>query len=178
MNLRDLAGAERSAGRPRLDERRYRDALGSFATGVTIITTQGITNPYGMTANAFSSVSLDPPLVLVCAVSGREGSRSIQANGVFAVNVLAADQERLSRNFASHERPRGHEGFSGIPTRTDVTGSPIIEGVVAYFDCRLVAAYEAGDHIIFIGQVVSLGLDDTTDPLLFHRGEYRALPKG
>jgi flavin reductase (DIM6/NTAB) family NADH-FMN oxidoreductase RutF len=159
------------------DEQAFREALGCFATGVTVITTQGVTHPYGMTANAFSSVSLDPPLVLVCVESGREGSRSIQANGVFAVNVLATHQESLSRFFASVERPRGSKGFTGIPYGVDKTGSPVLEDIVGHFDCHLVAAYEAGDHIIFIGQVLSLGMDPDREPLLFHRGRYTSMPE-
>ena len=156
-----------------VDERSFRDALGCFATGVTIITTKGTTHPYGMTANAFSSVSLQPPLVLVCVMSGREGSRSIGANGVFAVNILGAHQEDLSRYFARSERPRGPEGFADIPYHSDVTGSPILEGVAGYFDCHLVDAHHAGDHIIFIGQVLSLATDPSVPPLLFYRGRYR-----
>lgn len=164
-----------SARRTPVDERLFRDALGCFVTGVTIITTQGTTHPYGMTANAFASVSLNPPLVLVCVMSGREGSRSIEANGVFAVNVLGVHQEALARYFASSERPRGHEGFADIPYRPDVTGSPVLEGVAGHFDCDLVAAHEAGDHIIFIGEVRSLAVDPAMPPLLFHHGKYRRI---
>jgi flavin reductase (DIM6/NTAB) family NADH-FMN oxidoreductase RutF len=170
--------ADRAAGNAEsFDEQVFREALGCFATGVTVITTQGVTHPYGMTANAFSSVSLDPPLVLVCVESGREGSRSIQANGVFAVNVLGTHQEELSRFFASVERPRGSTGFAGIGYGVDRTGSPVLDDIVAHFDCHLVAAYEAGDHIIFIGQVLSLGMDPEREPLLFHRGKYSSLPR-
>src|SRR5437588_2706522 len=89
--------------------REFRDAVGSFATGVTVITSQGTDHPYGMTANAFSSVSLDPPLVLVCVIKGTEAAAFIEQNGVFAVNVLAEDQEPISRFFASKERPRGSQ---------------------------------------------------------------------
>lgn len=152
-----------------------RSALGAFATGVTVITTRGVDHPYGMTANAFSSVSLDPPLVLVCVISGTEGSVNIERNEVFAVNILNSEQEPLSRYFASRDRPRGRDAFRDIPHRTATSGSPILEGSAGYVDCHLTASHEAGDHVIYIGEVVALGLDPDTDPLVFHNGDYRFL---
>src|SRR5437773_1202712 len=115
--------------------RDFRSTLGAFATGITVVTTQGPDHAYGLTANAFTSVSLDPPLVLVCVANGTRGSESIQQNGVFAVNILGADQEPYSRFFASRDRPRGYEAFSQVPHRTEITGSPILEGVAGYLDC-------------------------------------------
>lgn len=155
--------------------REFRDALGSFATGVTVITTQGTEHPYGMTANAFSSVSLDPPLILVCVISGTEGSTWIEKNGVFAVNILSVDQEPISRYFASKDRPRGWEAFQEISHTRAASGSPILDETVGYLDCRLVASHEAGDHIIFIGEVMAIGVNPDVSPLLFHRGKYRYL---
>ena len=155
--------------------RDFRSAVGSFATGVTVVTTEGPQQAYGLTANAFSSVSLDPPLVLVCVNSGTRGSESIQHNGVFAVNILGEDQEPYSRHFASRERPRGKDAFAHIPHRTDITGSPIIEGAAGYLDCRVAASHLAGDHIIFIGEVLAIGFDPNTRPLVFHQGQYRLL---
>jgi flavin reductase (DIM6/NTAB) family NADH-FMN oxidoreductase RutF len=153
--------------------RELRDALGTFATGITVITTKGSDHPYGMTANAFSAVSLDPPLVLVCVIKGTEGAESIAQNGVFAVNILSEDQEPISRYFASRDRPRGWEAFRQISHRTAATGSPIIDDTVGFFDCRLHAAHEAGDHIIFIGEVVAIGQAPESMPVLFHKGKYR-----
>jgi flavin reductase (DIM6/NTAB) family NADH-FMN oxidoreductase RutF len=150
-----------------------RKALGTFATGVTVVTTQGETHPYGMTANAFSSVSLDPPLVLVCVMSSAAGSEHICRNGVFSVNILAADQEPLSRYFASKNRPRGRDAFSEVSHRTSVSGSPIIDDVAGYLDCRLQAVHEAGDHQIFIGEVLELYFAPASEPLIFHAGRYR-----
>jgi flavin reductase (DIM6/NTAB) family NADH-FMN oxidoreductase RutF len=155
----------------------FRGALGSFATGVTVITTRGEDHAYGMTANAFSSVSLDPPLVLVCAKSGAEGSQYIDQNGVFAVNILAADQEPVSRYFSSKDRPRGSDAFKDVDHRTEVTGSPVLEGVVGYLDCRLHQSHTVGDHEIFIGEVLALEIDQDKEPLLFHGGGYRWLAK-
>jgi flavin reductase (DIM6/NTAB) family NADH-FMN oxidoreductase RutF len=153
----------------------FRDALGAVATGVTVITTRGEEHAYGMTANAFSSVSLDPPLVLVCTRLLSEGSEHIDRNGVFAVNVLAADQEPLSRYFSSKDRPRGIDAFRDVPHTTVATGSPILDGVAAYLDCRLHTAHEAGDHRIFIGEVLALDAHAELEPLLFHGGSYKLL---
>jgi flavin reductase (DIM6/NTAB) family NADH-FMN oxidoreductase RutF len=154
----------------------FRSALGSFATGVTVITTSGEDHAYGMTANAFSSVSLDPPLVLVCAKSGAEGSDHIERNAIFAVNILAADQEPLSRYFSSKDRPRGRDAFKDVPHTTVVTGSPVLDGVVSYLDCRLHESRTAGDHEIFIGEVVALETFER-EPLLFAGGTYALVQK-
>lgn len=152
-----------------------RTALGTFATGVTVITTGGTTDPYGMTANAFSAVSLDPPLVLVCVKSDSQGSEYIKQNGVFVVNILTAEQEPISRYFASRDRARGAESFSQIPHRSVASGAPVLEGTNAYLDCWLHHSYSAGDHVIFIGEVRALGIDPEARPLLFHGGRYRYL---
>lgn len=153
----------------------FRSTVGAFATGVTVITTDGEAGVYGMTANAFSSVSLDPPLVLVCVISGTTGAETIEQNGAFAVNVLGTHQEGISRFFASRERPRGRDAFREFGHSTAVTGSPIIQGSAAHLDCRLATAHEAGDHLIFIGDVVALGVDPEVRPLLFHGGGYAVL---
>lgn len=167
-----MAELDQAAGTQAFTAKDFRSALGAFATGVTVITTQSADHPYGMTANAFSSLSLDPPLVLVCVSSGTEASQTIERNGVFAVNVLGAEQERLSRYFSSKDRPRGTEAFKEISHRRGSSGSPILEGVAAFLDCRVTARHVAGDHIIFIGEVLALGVDPSVDPLLFHLGRY------
>ena len=154
-----------------------RRALSAFATGVTIVTTRGPAGDHGMTANAFSSVSLDPPLVLVCVARDSSGRTVIAGNGVFAVNVLAAEQEELSRRFARRERPRGTATFTGVEHRAESTGSPVILGAAAYLDCRLQATHQAGDHVILVGSVERLGRDEAAAPLLFHGGRYRELPE-
>jgi flavin reductase (DIM6/NTAB) family NADH-FMN oxidoreductase RutF len=156
----------------------FRSAVGSFATGVTVVTTRGEEHAYGMTANAFSSVSLDPPLVLVCVISQSEGSEHIRRNGCFAVNVLKADQEPLSRYFASRERPRGRDAFGEVPHRVAASGSPVLEGAIGYLDCRLHTSHDAGDHEIFIGEVLELGFDPEGEPLVFHGGRYKLVATG
>jgi flavin reductase (DIM6/NTAB) family NADH-FMN oxidoreductase RutF len=153
----------------------FRQALGAFATGVTVITTRGEDHLFGMTANAFSSVSLDPPLVLVCVISGTTGAEVIEQNGMFAVNILGAHQEPISRYFATKDRPRGLEAFDEIPHATAATGCPIIEGAAGYLDCRLHAAHEAGDHIVFIGEVLAIANDPNVEPLVYHGGRYRVV---
>jgi flavin reductase (DIM6/NTAB) family NADH-FMN oxidoreductase RutF len=164
-----------SGGSASFSSRDLRDVLGAFPTGVTVITTQGEDHAYGMTANAFSSVSLDPPLVLVCVIKGTEGAENIQRNGCFAVNVLDLQQEAISRYFASKERPRGRDAFKEIAHSRAHTGSPVLDGSVCFLDCRLYASHEAGDHIIFLGEVLEIGVDPQATPILFHRGKYRQM---
>lgn len=167
--------AQRSDSRA-FTTRDFRDTLARFATGVTVVTTRGQDHSYGMTANAFSSVSLDPPLVLVCISLSAAGHEMIRRNGVFAVNILGVDQEPLSRFFASKDRPRGRDAFLGIPHREALTGAPILDGVAGFIDCQVHAVHEVGDHLIFIGEARALGYDPEVTPLVFHAGSYAALP--
>lgn len=157
--------------------RDFRNAVGAFATGVNVITTRGDEHSYGMTANAFSSVSLDPPLILVCVGQSADGREAIERNGVFAVNILSDQQEPLSRYFSSKDRPRGRDAFRDVDHREAVTGSPIINGVCGYLDCKLHTSHEAGDHVIFIGEVLALESDGDISPLCFHGGGYGLLHK-
>jgi flavin reductase (DIM6/NTAB) family NADH-FMN oxidoreductase RutF len=155
--------------------RDFRNAVGAFATGVTVVTTRGEEHAYGMTANAFSSVSLDPPLILVCVITQSEGRDQIAGNGVFAVNVLAADQEPISRYFASRDRPRGRDAFRDVPHRIGASGSPLLEGATCCLDCRLHADHDAGDHRIFIGEVLEIEHHPEREPLVFQGGRYALL---
>lgn len=151
--------------------RALRDAAGVFATGVTIVTTRdGAGNPVGFTANSFASVSLDPPLVSFNLARGAHCFPVFAAAPHFAINVLASGQEALSNHFAG----RDEEKWRGIPFTEWMTGSPILEGVLASFDCECHARFEGGDHVVFLGKVVRLSWQDG-DPLLFFRGAYREL---
>lgn len=171
-----MTQVSREGGRAlKFGSKDLRNVLGAFPTGVTIVTTGGEDEPYGMTANAFTSVSLDPPLVLVCVNRRAQASELIPRNQAFAVNILTADQEPLSTYFASSSRARGREAFAEIPHRSVVTGSPVIEDAAAFLDCRLASRHEAGDHNIFVGEVVAIGLDPEAIPLVFHGGRYRSL---
>jgi flavin reductase (DIM6/NTAB) family NADH-FMN oxidoreductase RutF len=153
----------------------FRATVGSFATGITVVTTYGEQHGYGMTANAFSSVSLDPPLVLVCVITPSEGADHITRNKCFAINVLGADQEPISRYFASRDRPRGRDAFAEVSHRIGASGSPILDGALGFLDCRLHTSHDAGDHVIFIGEVLELGVASEGAPLIFHGGGYRML---
>jgi flavin reductase len=151
----------------------FRKAMGSFATGVTIITVDLEGEVHGMTANAFTSVSLDPMLVLVCVDERTKTHAHLHAKKRFGINVLGADQRRISEYYASptrtHERAEQEAG-----ARFDRTaqGTPILHGALAYLECRLHSTQLAGDHTIFIAEVEDVVVKDG-EALLFFRGKYR-----
>lgn len=152
--------------------RRFRDVLGRFASGVTVVTAMSNDAPVGLTCQSFSSVSLDPPLVLFIPAKTSRAWPLIQRSGRFCVNFLAADQAELSNTMAS----RGTDKFADVKwTPSPITGSPMLEGALAYVDCTIHQVHEAGDHYVVIGRVVDLAFDDggPEDPLLFYRGQYR-----
>ena len=152
-----------------IDPGAFRRILGHFVTGVTVITTRdGSGAPAGLTANAFTSVSLDPPLVLVCVDRTSETHELIARTGAFAVNILAVGQEAVARRFADEDRERR---FDGITWREQVTGAPVFDGVLAWVDCRVHATADGGDHTIYIGEVLAAD-SGAGAPLLFHRGAY------
>lgn len=163
----------------RIPTETYRHTLGMFATGVTVVAAAFDDVLHGMTANAFTSVSLDPPLVLVC-VDRRAGCHDFLCQAkVFAVTVLAADQERESTWFASKRRPHGRDQFDEVSWwPAPVTGSPVLSGGIAWMDCRLTEVHEGGDHSIFLGEVVELGRQREADPLIFFEGRYRSIAPG
>ncbi|MDZ7730575.1 MAG: flavin reductase family protein [Natrialbaceae archaeon] len=158
------------------DSDAFRHVTGTFATGVTVTTLPG-DPPHGLTANAFTSVSLEPPLVLVCLdheTESHERFTNNEADG-YCVNVLAADQQHLGEHFASitelEESP-----FEAEPTTTAVTGAPIFEESLAYLDCSLHDSLRAGDHTIYVGEVEEMGVLDAKSPALtFFRGEWGEL---
>jgi len=151
--------------------RRFRDVLGRFASGVTVVA--GVSNgePVGMTCQSFSSVSLDPPLVLFIPAKSSRAWPLIQRSGRFCVNFLAADQADLSNTMAS----RGTDKFADVKwSPAPHTGSPMLEGALAHLDCAIQAVHEAGDHYVVIGRVLDLALTDVPgEPLLFFEGAYR-----
>ncbi|HWI42849.1 MAG TPA: flavin reductase family protein [Nocardioides sp.] len=153
--------------------RRFRDVLGCFASGITVITTTSGDEPVGMTCQSFSSVSLDPPLVLFVPARSSRAWPLIQRSGKFCVNVLAADQEHVSGQMAT----KGIDKFAGIAWRpAAATGSPVIEGSLAHLDCTIHAVYEGGDHYVVIGRVQELAIadgDGESEPLLYYKGRYR-----
>ena len=151
----------------------FRQLLGRFATGVTVLTTRSADGePIGMTANSLASVSLDPPLVLVSVEQRHEMHTAMENETHFVLNILSSEQEALSRRFAASERDR----FRGVSYRENERGIAVLEGVVAYIECEKYNTVPAGDHTIFIGLVIG---GDTTDrqPLLYYRGGYAGLSR-
>lgn len=154
------------------DTRFFRDALGSFATGVTIVTTtDGGGNPIGLTANSFNSVSLEPPIVLWSLMNTSKSMKLFTDKKKFAVHILGADQINLSNKFASRETDK----FEGVNWSMSEFGLPIIEGCSAVFQCKTMLEQEAGDHVTFFGEVVEC-VNDTNAPLIWHNGGYLSLP--
>lgn len=154
--------------------RQFRDVLGCFASGITVITTMSGDEPVGMTCQSFSSVSLDPPLITFVPARTSRAWPLIQRAGRFCVNVLAADQEKVSGQMAT----KGVDKFAGIEwTPSAATGSPVIAGTLAHLDCTIHAVYEGGDHFIVVGKVEHLEQHapeaPTTEPLLYFKGRYR-----
>lgn len=154
------------------DYDQLRRTLGTFATGVTVVTTGG-DSPHGMTANSFTSVSMEPPLVLIC-VERTAIMHGKLATGFFGVSVLSAGQREVGRHFADLSRPMGREQFDGIDWEPGpVTGSPLLGGALARLECELWASYDGGDHTIFTGRLLSMDRADGGEgALLFYRGHF------
>lgn len=153
-----------------IDTSEFRRAMGHFATGVAVVTAKrGEGAPCGLTVNAFCSVSLEPPLVLVCVERGADSHSCIIDSGAFAVNILEESKgETISRRFASWEVD---DKFAGIAYRTEHTGSPILDAALGWLDCRVTETIAAGDHTIFLGEVLEA---ETVEgkPLVYYRGGY------
>ena len=162
--------------RSRADERHaaLRETAGRFATGVTVVTSAVDGVPMGMTVNAFTMVSLEPTLLLVSLNRRSRLTAAVRRSQVFAVTVLAADQERAARWFATRGRPSGERCFRGFPTFEDeATGCPVLSDGVAYFGCRVFSQQIAGDHSLVIGRVESYDLLRPEPALVFCDGCYR-----
>ena len=168
-------GAARTVPAQSVQPQTFRQTMGSFATGVTIVTTTDRGQPYGMTANSFSALSLEPCLVLVCVGNRSRARRLIEHSSAFSANVLGTDQEWLSRRFAEQGRPQGDETFDVVPFTWGATGCPVIVSAVAHVDCRAVEMFPGGDHTIVVGEVVAMEWSPEIDPLVFYRGRYRNL---
>jgi flavin reductase (DIM6/NTAB) family NADH-FMN oxidoreductase RutF len=165
----------RRSGIAALDVAELRRTLGSFATGVIVATTLDSEGaPKGFTASSFSSVSLDPPLVLVCVDKTASCYPAFAAATHFGVNILCEDQQHVSRTFAS----RSADKFAGMPWISGITGSPIFPDSAAWLDCALHDRLEAGDHLIVIGKVLSFEHSPEKQPLGYHRGSYVAFALG
>lgn len=169
-----------------MDPKRFRNALGRFAAGVTVVTTQTADgSDHGMTATAFSSVSLEPPLVLVCVAKKAHAHDLIAAAGSFCVNLLSDAHEALSDRFAHRIKtadgyqswPNDRDKFEDLELARSPRGNAVFSGILGNIDCAVHAALDGGDHTIYLGRVEAIDLhgDDAGEPLLFFKGRYRTL---
>jgi flavin reductase (DIM6/NTAB) family NADH-FMN oxidoreductase RutF len=153
-----------------IDEARFKLAMSHFASGVTIVTTEHEGKQYGMTVSAFASLSLHPPLVLVCIEKSVKTHDAIAGAGAFGVSMLALTQQEVSGRFAS----KRDDKFDGVAVRRGELNVPLIDGATCTLECRVQAQLAAGDHTIFVGEVV--GVETTEDaPLVYYRSAYREL---
>ncbi len=157
---------------PAFPARTLRDVLGSFPTGVAVVTAAGITGEsYGITVNSFNSVSLDPPLVLFSLSRRLLSLDGILRAGAFAINFLRDDQAHLSARFASALSDK----WTGVEFRSGANGSPVLVPTLAVLECHPYAHYDGGDHVIVVGRVTSVEMDSGRHPLVFFRGRYHTL---
>jgi flavin reductase (DIM6/NTAB) family NADH-FMN oxidoreductase RutF len=157
---------------PRSDLRRM---FGNFATGVTVVTCRVGDRKHGITVNSFTSLSLDPPLVLICIDRLAIAWAMIPEAGVFAVNILTEQQRAICDYFAKRLAPDPDDEFSEVPHVAGITGAPVIDGALAVIECRLVQSYPGGDHDIFVGEVIAASVLADERPLIFHRGQFPPL---
>jgi len=154
-----------------VDDASFRQALSQFATGVTVVLTRDAAGaPAGLTVNAFTSVSLDPHLVLICVDVRSDAHDPLAQSGIFGVSVLGEAQEDISRRFAW----RGPAKFEGLVLEHGETGALLVPGAMAQLECRVVAAHRGGDHTIYVGEVRAIRVAPGR-PLVYHRGGYRRL---
>lgn len=155
-----------------VESAEFRRILGHWSTGVAIVCARAPDgHPCGLTANAFCSLSLDPPLVLVCVEKTADSHDCIRAAGAFAISVLASNDELTARRFAAND---GNDKFEGVAYHTTPSGSPALDDALAWVDCTVHAVYPGGDHTIFVGAVVG-GDAVEGEPLLYYRGGYRGV---
>lgn len=156
-----------------IDDHSFRKALGSFASGVVVVSTLNPASraPVGVTVSAFSSLSLDPPLVLFCLGLKSSNLDSYRQFGHFAINILSAEQRELSNRFAS----RSEDKWTGVAWNEGESGVPLIDGCLANLECSLVDARDGGDHVIIIGRVEQMKIQEGGSPLVYYRGGYMDL---
>jgi flavin reductase (DIM6/NTAB) family NADH-FMN oxidoreductase RutF len=154
-----------------IDQAHYRQVLGHFPTGVTVVAGMDGDDPVGLAVGSFFSLSLDPPLVGFCVDNSSSSWGRMEPSGSFCVNILAEDQEDVCRVFATSVDDK----FTAIGWRPAETGSPLIDGVLAWIDCDVEAVHEGGDHQIVVGRVRGLDIGHEGDPLVFFRGGYANL---
>jgi 3-hydroxy-9,10-secoandrosta-1,3,5(10)-triene-9,17-dione monooxygenase reductase component len=156
-----------ATGASTLDTGRFREVLGHFVTGVTIVTAMEEGEPVGFTCQAFTSLSLEPPLVALAPGKSSTSWPRIAAAGAFCVNILAEDQEALSRDFAVS----GGDKFTGVGWHPGANGAPVLEGALAWVECAFVQSHDAGDHELVVGRVQDIGVNRGR-PLVYYRGGF------
>jgi flavin reductase len=157
------------------EQRRLRALMGRFATGVTVVAARYGPLMAGMTANAIASISIDPPLLMASIAGKAETHAAIVGSHAFSVSVLAAEQQELAECFARPTTASKLTGFCGAAWHEAETGSPILEGALAYFDCRLAERHPGGDHTMFVGEIVAAGYRDDAKPLLWYGSRYHRM---
>ena len=157
------------------ERRRLRELMGRFATGVSVVAARHGPLLAGMTANAIASISIDPPILMASIAVKAETHGAIIGSHSFSVSVLADDQQGLAECFAQPTTANKLKRFCDAAWHEAETGSPILEGALAYFDCRLTARHDGGDHEIFIGEIVAAGYREDAEPLLWYASGYREL---
>lgn len=168
-----MTGSEGVGAIPVLDQKLFKRALGTFATGVTLATTAHGSGWHGVTANAVMSVSLDPPLVLLSIQAGTGMYHALQHSDNYALNILSATQEEVARHFADSTRQHTRAAFDLFPHHPGLTGAPLLDHALAAVDCRIDGRYPAGDHVLYLGRVLYLEVGDDLSPLLYFRGVFR-----
>jgi flavin reductase (DIM6/NTAB) family NADH-FMN oxidoreductase RutF len=157
---------------PPPDPQELRRVMGHFATGVTIVTTMDRSGtPFGLTANAFASLSLQPPLALVCVDKAVQCYSCFQDSGVFAVNILSEGQEEISRRFAT----KGIDKFAGIEWSRGESGAALLARALGHVECKIIQSHDGGDHTIYVGEVIRAAAEGDR-PLIFYKGKYHRLP--
>jgi 3-hydroxy-9,10-secoandrosta-1,3,5(10)-triene-9,17-dione monooxygenase reductase component len=163
-----------SVSEPQIDARTFRNVLGQFCTGITVITTVHEGQPVGFACQSFAALSLDPPLVLFCPTKQSRSWAAIEASGNFCVNILHEDQKDVSARFGSREPDK----FAGIDWTPSGLGSPAIDGALAHLDCSVHSVHDGGDHFVVFGGVHSLSENSAGKkprPLLFYQGQYTGI---
>lgn len=169
------AGHQGPQAGARPDERSFRRAIGRFGTGVAVVTTTGPGGPCATTVNSLTSVSLEPPLLLICLKEGARTAAAVSAAGAFTVNVLSGSQAAAAARCAAAGRPSGERALENIPHRPGWRGIPVLTGSLSHFGCLVERELPGGDHTIYLGRVCELGTGPDDDPLLYYRGQFARL---
>jgi len=157
------------------ERRRLRDLMARFATGVSVVAARHGPLLAGMTANAIATISIDPPLMMASIARKAETHGAIIGSHAFAISILAEDQRALAECFALKTTADKLKGFCGATWHEAETGSPVLDGALAFFDCRLTQRYDGGDHTMFLGEIVAAGFREDAEPLLWYASGYHRL---